>query len=76
MVSSMQTVVINELKPFLDALGQEMELYVPKKSGKHYVYNRYDSSAKFPVEFNNIRTCTPAKEFLFPLREIGPPRRM
>lgn len=71
MVSSMQTVVINELKPFLDALGQEMELYVPKKSGKHYVYNRYDSSAKFPVEFNNIRTCTPAKEFLFPLREIA-----
>jgi hypothetical protein len=23
------------------------------------------------VEFNNIRTCTPVKEFLFPLRELA-----
>jgi ferredoxin len=67
----MQTVLTRELKPFLDALEQEMELYVPKKSGEHYVYNRYDSLVKIPFEFNNIRTCTPAKEFLFPLREIA-----
>jgi sulfhydrogenase subunit beta (sulfur reductase) len=70
-VSKMQTVLISELRPFLDALAQEMELYVPKMSGAHYVYNRYDSSAKVPIEFNNIRTCTPAKEFLFPLRELA-----
>ena len=70
-MSKMQTVLISELKPFLDALAEQMELYVPKKSGEHYVYNRYDSSANVPVEFNNIRTCTPAKEFLFPLRELA-----
>jgi sulfhydrogenase subunit beta (sulfur reductase) len=70
-VSEMQAVVISELKPFLDALSEDMELYVPKKSGEHYVYNRYDCSAGVPVEFNNIRTCTPAKEFLFPLRELA-----
>ena len=69
-MSSMKTVLIGEIKPFLDALAEEMELYVPKKTGEHYVYNRYDPSANVQVEFNNIRTCTPAKEFLFPLREI------
>ncbi len=67
----MQTVLISEIKLFLDAIAQEMELYIPKMSGIHYVYNRYDSSAKVPIEFNNIRTCTPAKEFLFPLRELA-----
>lgn len=67
----MQTVLISELKPFLDALAQEMELYVPKKSGEHYVYNRYDSSANVQVEFNNIRACMPVKEFLFPMRELA-----
>ena len=70
MVSTMQTVLINELKLFLDALAEDMELYVPKKSGEHYVYNRYDSSADAQVEFNNIRTCMPVKEFLFPMREL------
>ena len=67
----MQTVLISELKPFLDALAEEMDLYVPKKSGEHYVYNRYDSSANVQIEFNNIRTCMPVKEFLFPLRELA-----
>ena len=67
----MQTVLISELKPFLDALTEEMELYVPKISGTHHVYKKYDSSKNVPVEFNNIRTCTPAKEFLFPLRELA-----
>ncbi|MCP4612385.1 MAG: hypothetical protein GY845_27120 [Planctomycetes bacterium] len=67
----MQTVLINDLKPFLDALTEEMELYVPKKSGGYYVYNRYDSSADLQVEFNNIRSCMPVKEFLFPMRELA-----
>ena len=65
----MKVVFINELKPFLDAVAAEMDLYVPKKAGEHFVFNRYDASAKVPVEFNNIRVCTPAKEFLFPLCE-------
>jgi ferredoxin len=55
----------------MDAIAEEMELYVPKMSGEHYVYNRYDCSTEEPVEFNNIRTCTPFKEFLFPLRELA-----
>ena len=67
----MQTLLINELKPFLDAVAEQMDLYIPKKAGTHYVYNRYDPSAEAPVEFNSIRTCTPAKEFLFPLRELA-----
>jgi ferredoxin len=67
----MQTVLISELKPFLDAIGGDMDLYVPKKYGNHYIYNRYDTSSKSPVEFNNIRTCTPVKEFLFPLCELA-----
>jgi len=67
----METVFISKLKPFLDAVAEQMELYVPKKAGEHYVYSRYDPSAETPVEFNNIRTCTPIKEFLFPLRELA-----
>ena len=67
----METVFISKLKPFLDAVAQQMDLYVPKKTGPHYVYSRYDPSAETPAEFNNIRTCTPMKEFLFPLRELA-----
>ena len=67
----MQTVFISELKPFLDAVAEDMDLYVPKKAGMHYVYNIYDPAAEAKAEFNNIRTCTPIKEFLFPLREIA-----
>jgi sulfhydrogenase subunit beta (sulfur reductase) len=67
----MQTVFISELKPLLDAVAKQMDLYIPKKSGAHYVYNIYDLSSGSPVEFNNIRACMPAKEFLFPLRELA-----
>jgi sulfhydrogenase subunit beta (sulfur reductase) len=67
----MEPVFISELKLFMDAISKEMDLYVPKKAGQHYVFSKYDSSAKTPVEFNNIRACTPVKEFLFPLRELA-----
>ncbi len=67
----MRTVFLSELKPLLDAVAERMDLYVPKNAGSHYVYNRYDPSASVPVEVNNIRVCTPAKEFLFPLRELA-----
>jgi len=67
----MEIVFISKLKPFLDAVSEQMELYVPKKTGAHYVYSRYDPSAETPVEFNNIRTCAPIKEFLFPLSELA-----
>jgi sulfhydrogenase subunit beta (sulfur reductase) len=67
----METVFTTDLKPFLDAVAKEMDLYVHKKVGGHYVFNIYDPSAKNLVEFNNIRACTPVKEFLFPLRELA-----
>ena len=67
----MKTVFITKLKPFLDAVAEQMELYVPKKPGEHYVYSKYDPSDEIQVEFNNIRTCTPIKEFLFPLCELA-----
>jgi sulfhydrogenase subunit beta (sulfur reductase) len=75
----METVFISELKPFLDAVSEEMDLYVPKKTGQssrkagaqHYVFSRYDPSIDTSMEFNNIRACTPVKEFLFPLRELA-----
>jgi ferredoxin len=67
----MKTVFISKLKPFLDAIADKMEIYIPKKNGEHYVYDRYDPSAKKPIEFNNIRACTPVKEFLLPACEFA-----
>jgi ferredoxin len=67
----MQTVLLSDLKSFLDAVAEQMDLYVPKKVGTHYIYNRYNPSANVSLEMNNIRACTPLKEFLFPLRELA-----
>lgn len=67
----METFFISKLKPFLDAVAEEMEVYVPKKSGEHYVFSKYDSSSTSDVEFNTIRACTPVKEFLFPILELA-----
>jgi sulfhydrogenase subunit beta (sulfur reductase) len=70
-VIKMETVFIKNLKPFLDALAEEFELYVPRKTGKHYVFASYDPASTSEAELNNIRTCMPVKEFLFPLRQIA-----
>ena len=67
----MKAVFISKLKPLLNALAEEMELYVPRKSREHYIFNRYDNADDKAVEFNDIRCCTPVKEFLFPLRELA-----
>jgi len=67
----MEIVFISELKPFLDAVAGQMDFYVPKRAESHYVFSRYDPSAEASVDFNNIRVCTPVKEFLFPLRELA-----
>jgi len=67
----MQIVFLRDLKALLDAVAERMDLYVPKQTGPHYVYNRYDPSEDEHVEVNNIRVCTPPKEFLFPLRELA-----
>ncbi len=70
-VIKMEAVCIKNLKPFLDALAEEFELYVPRKTGQHYVFARYNPAEAGEIEFNNIRTCMPVKEFLFPLRQIA-----
>ena len=70
----METVFLSELKPLLDAVAEQMDVYVPKKSGEFYVFSRYDPSGESAyggVVFNNIRACTPVKEFLFPMRELA-----
>jgi len=70
-VSRMKTVFTSELKPLLDAAAGQMELYVPRKSGDYYVYAKYDPSSEREIEFNNIRACTPVKEFLLPGCELA-----
>ncbi len=67
----MESVFIKSLKPFLDAVAKQMDLYVPKRANAHFVFTRYDPSAQTEAELNNIRVCTPVKEFLFPLRELA-----
>lgn len=67
----MKTVVINKLKPLLDAVTEQMELYVPKKTGEHYIFSTYDPATWTADDFNNIRTCATAKEFLFPMCELA-----
>ena len=67
----METLFITELKPFLDAVAEQMALYVPIKSGEHYTYSKYDLSGTIAIEFNEVRVCTPVKEFLFPMCELA-----
>lgn len=66
----MKAVLVKDLKPFLDAISSERELYVPCKNGEHYVFVKYDPAGGEP-QFNNIRACMPVKEFLFPMRELA-----
>ncbi len=67
----MERVFISRLKPFLDAVAEKMDLYIPYQVGDHLVCKRYDPGASTEAEFNEIRMCTPVKEFLFPLRELA-----
>ncbi len=67
----MDSVFIGRLKPFLDAVAGQMELYVPKKTSEHYIYSKYDPFSQKPVEFNSIRACSPVKEFLLPVCEVA-----
>ncbi len=67
----MQTVFISQLKPFLDAVASQMDVYIPRMVQSHYVFKKFDTEKDKEVELNNIRACTPVKEFLFPLRELA-----
>ena len=64
----MKTVFTSDLTPVLSALAERMKLFVPRRGTDHFVFKPYipgDAGG----DFNNIRTCTPVKEFLFPLCE-------
>jgi len=67
----METVFISKLNVLLDAVAQKMDLYVPRKVESHYVFERYTADSPPAPTFNEVRVCTPVKEFLFPLRELA-----
>ncbi|MFH1371366.1 MAG: 4Fe-4S dicluster domain-containing protein [Planctomycetota bacterium] len=67
----MDAVFVSKLKTLLDAMAEKMDVYVPAKVSKHIVFAKYDPKNNQEVEFNAVRTCTPVKEFLFPLREVA-----
>lgn len=67
----MKSVLTTELEGLLGAIAGRMELYGPQKAGEYYTFRRYEPSEVTEAEFNNIRVCTPVKEFLFPLRELA-----
>jgi sulfhydrogenase subunit beta (sulfur reductase) len=67
----METVFISKLKPLMDAIAGQMDLYIPKKADEHFVFSKYDPESVADVQINSIRACTPVKEFLFPIRELA-----
>jgi sulfhydrogenase subunit beta (sulfur reductase) len=67
----METAFISKLKPALDAIAGSMDLYVPVKVGEHCVCRKYQPSGAAEPELNEVRMCTPVKEFLLPLRELA-----
>jgi len=69
----MEKVFVTKLKPFLDAVAEKMDLFVPKKTSEHYVFRKYDPESGNPsgYDYNNIRSCATAKEFLFPVCELA-----
>jgi ferredoxin len=70
-MSKVKDVFINDLKPLLDIVISQMDTYVPRMAGEHYIFEKYDPASGAELVQNNIRTCTPVKEFLFPLRELA-----
>jgi sulfhydrogenase subunit beta (sulfur reductase) len=67
----METAFISKLKPLLVAIAETMDVYVPVKTGTHYACRKYGPKGTMEPELNEIRMCTPVKEFLFPARELA-----
>ncbi|MCK5172261.1 MAG: 4Fe-4S dicluster domain-containing protein [Planctomycetes bacterium] len=67
----METVFTSKLKPLFDMVSEDMDLYVPQAQDEHYLYARYNPADREEPTFNDIRVCSPVKEFLFPMREIA-----
>jgi sulfhydrogenase subunit beta (sulfur reductase) len=67
----METAFISRLKPLLDALAGTMDVYLPVQAGAHYVCRKHSPDGETEPVWNEIRMCTPAKELLFPVRELA-----
>jgi sulfhydrogenase subunit beta (sulfur reductase) len=67
----METAFISKLKPLLATIAETMDVYVPVPAGTHYACRKYDPMGTTEPELNEIRMCTPVKEFLFPARELA-----
>jgi ferredoxin len=67
----MEAVFISRFKQLINALAEQMDVFVPAGASKHLVFAKYDAKNGKEVEFNAVRTCTPVKEFLFPMRETA-----
>ena len=67
----METFFLSRLKPLFDVIAEQRDLYIPQSEEGHYSYIQYDPRQDLDIEFNDLRLCQPAKQFLFPLREIA-----
>ena len=67
---NVETLFINKLKPLLDAIAKDHQLFVPVENQENYCYAKYNPEAG-AEQLNNIRLCAPVKEFLFPMRELA-----
>lgn len=65
----MEIVSVDNLKILFDSVTAEMELYIPQKVNSHYIFKLYGPDEQ--SIFNEVRVCTPVKEFLFPIRELA-----
>jgi ferredoxin len=65
----MEVFFTGRLKPVLEALAADMDVFVPRKVDEHYTYKKFGSDSD--AEFNPTRTCVPIKEFLFPPLEMA-----
>lgn len=67
----MKTIYLERIETFLDAVSQQMELYVPQASNGYYTFERFSQASEDAYDFNPIRTVMSPKDFVFPLREIA-----
>ncbi|MBC8392068.1 MAG: 4Fe-4S dicluster domain-containing protein [Deltaproteobacteria bacterium] len=67
----METVFLSSLKSLFDVIAEQRELYIPHYEEGHFSFVRYEANRNQKIDFNELRVCQPAKQFLFPLREIA-----
>ncbi len=68
---AMKTVFLQDLPAFLQALAQQMTVYIPVQTGDHTAFQQLTKDNSSRMVFNPIRTYTSIKEFVLPLRETA-----